>query len=126
MKKLLIISILSYFNLYSQTESIKLKKENEISFFPSIAGYFDGEINYTLICDSEGIKCPNGFIIDQFSLSFGDQKIIIYDNKIPNSICAKLGSCCIGDILFFTNITAKNSLNETIFLSPFSLTLTKK
>ncbi len=125
MKKLLIISLLTYFNLHSQTETVKLKKEKEISFFPSIAGYFEGEINYSLICDSEGIKCPHGFTIDEFTLNYGDQKIQIFDNKVPDSICLKLGVCCIGEMIFFTNITAKNRFSERIFLSPFSLTLTK-
>lgn len=122
MKKLLIINILLIQIVFSQTETIQLKKEKEITFFPSIAGHYDGPINYFLICDEDGIKCPHGFKIDRFNLNYGENKVIINGNKIPDSICVQLGSFNLGEMIFFTNITAVNNLNERIFLSPFSLT----
>ncbi len=125
MKKLLIINTLLIQSVFSQTETIQLKKEKEITFFPNIAGHYDGPINYSLICDEEGIKCPHGFNIDHFNLNYGDQKMNINGNKIPDSVCVQLGSFYIGQMLFFTNITAVNNSNERIFLSPFSLTLIK-
>jgi hypothetical protein len=122
MKNLLIINLLILQSVFSQTETIQLKKDKEITFFPSIAGYFEGPINYSLICDSEGIKCPHGFKIDRFNLNYGDKKVSINGNTIPDSICIQLGSFYLGEMIFFTNITAVNNLNERIFLSPFSLT----
>lgn len=121
MKKLLIINVLLIQTVLSQTETIHLKREKEITFFPSIAGHFDGPINYSLICDDEGIKCPHGFKIDHFNLNYGDKKMSVNGNKIPDSICVQLGSFFIGEMIFFTNITAVNDFNERIFLSPFSL-----
>ena len=56
MKSLIIINLLFLKIVLSQTETIKLKKEKEITFFPSIAGYFEGPINYSLICNEEVIK----------------------------------------------------------------------
>jgi hypothetical protein len=122
MKKLLIIKSLLFQTVFSQTETILLKKEKEITFFPSIAGYFNGQINYSLICDKGGIKCPHGFIIDHFNLNYGDKNIEIKGNTIPDSICIQIGSFYLGEMIFFTNITAVNNSKERIFLSPFSLT----
>ena len=122
MKSLLIINLLFLKIVFSQTETIQLKKEKEITFFPSIAGYFEGPINYSLICNEEGIKCPHGFKIDHFNINFSDKKTSINGNKIPDSICVQLGRYYIGEMVFFTNITAVNNLNERIFLTPFSLT----
>ena len=119
MTPLLIINFLMLQSVFSQTESIKLKKE--INFFPSIAGYFDGPINYSLICDEGGIKCPHGFKIDHFNLDYSDKSININGNKIPDSICVQIGTYYIGEMIFFTNISAVNISNERIFLSPFSL-----
>jgi hypothetical protein len=119
MKVLLIINFLILQKVLSQTETIQLRKE--IIFFPSIAGYYEGQINYSLICDEDGIKCSNGFTIDHFNLEYGNKKSSINGNKIPDSICVQLGSYYIGEMVFFTNITAVNNLNERIFLSPFSL-----
>ena len=125
MKNYLILSLFFCQNLFSKIEHVKIKKENSTVFFANIAGYFEGEMNYTLICDSDGLRCSPDYVIDEFKITYGEKSFMIYGHTIPDSICSDIGLCCIQGIIFFTNITAVNEFNEKIIVNPLNLILTK-
>lgn len=126
MKKLLILNLFFHFFSSAQTDHIKIKKERPTSFFGNIAGYYEGEINYSLLCDERGITCSSDYIVDQFTMQYGEKEFIIYGKNIPDSICVDVRNCCLSGMVFFTNITAFHKIDrERIIVNPFNLILIK-
>lgn len=126
MKSLLVLNLFFHFTIFCQSEHIQIKKEKPISFFGSIAGISSGEINYSLLCIESGIVCSNDYIVDQFTIQYGEKQFVIYGKSIPDSICLDIGMCCYTDMVFFTNITAFHKIDRSrIFVYPFNLSLKK-
>ncbi len=126
MKKLLVLSLVFPFFCFGQPEHIRIKKEKPTAFFGNIAGYTDGEINYSLLCDESGISCSADYIVDQFTVRYGQKECIIYGKNLPDTICRDIGNCCQNDMIFCTNITGFHKTNgERIFVYPLNLIITK-
>ena len=126
MKNLLVLSVFFHCFVYGQTEHVEIKKEKQTAFFGSIAGISSGEIDYSLLCIETGIVCSKEYIVDQFTIQFGEKSFVIYGKNIPDSLCMEIGICCSNDMIFFTDITAFHKIDRNrIFVYPFNLTLVK-
>lgn len=126
MRNLLVLSLLFCFHSFAQSDHIQIKKEKQTSFFGSIAGISSGEIKNSLLCIETGIVCSSDYIVDQFTIQYGEKQFVIYGKSIPDSICMDIGICCSTDMVFFTDITAFHKIDRSrIFVYPFNLSLTK-
>lgn len=125
MRNLLILSLFIQVSVYAQKDHIQIKKEKQTSYFPNIAGYSYGEMNYSLMCSEIAVNGTTEYEVDKFTLQYGLKEFIIYGNTIPDTICVDIGRCCINGMVFITNITGINKNKDRIFLYPINLTLIK-
>lgn len=108
-------------NLFSQTEHVKIIKEQSNPLVPKIAGYTDGKVPYFILCDSLGIQSSLGFTVEEFKIEYRGEVFSIKGNRVPDSVCVYIGSCNSNQMIFFTEIFAINEHKEKIKLYPFNL-----
>lgn len=126
MRNLLVLSLFFHFYSFAQSDHVQIKKEKQTSFFGNIAGVSSGEIKCSLLCIETGIVCSKDYIVDQFTIRYGEKSFVVYGKSIPDSICLDIGICCSSDMVFFTDITAFHKIDRNrIFVYPFNLTLVK-
>lgn len=129
--KILVLCLLCFetitnFIVAQEIEKITLKKEyKESDYFPSIEGYFQGEIPMLKLGSLDGLITKIGWEIKSFDIDFitgRDYEVFhINSNKIPDSLIIKISNSSIGQLVFFTNITAYDETNTRHVLKNMSL-----
>lgn len=127
MKVLLTLSLfISIFSL-GQVEHIKLEKKEIL--YPNIAGVYNGEIDVLQFCDPAGIVCTKDLKVIKFTVQYSDgefDKIETFNgNRIPETICMKIVSKNLNQMIFFTDILAMNIEGKVINLTAFNLVPSK-
>lgn len=83
------------------------------SNFPHISGISEGDITVTQLCDQDGILLRNGKEVVSFKFQYvsgGSDKIVaVTGNKIPASVCSEMSKSSVEQLVFITDIEAKDA-----------------
>jgi hypothetical protein len=113
--------------VYSQeVEKISIKKEIvESDYYPNIENYYQGRIPFSKFSSISGIQTNVGWEIKSFDINFisgRDYEIFsVNSNKIPDTLLVKIHQSSLNQIVFFTNIEARDTLNTRHILNNMSL-----
>lgn len=124
-KLVLILVVGAFFSHTQEVRSVHIQKEyNEMDYAPQISGYFDGEIPAKKICDVNGITTKKGWQIVSFELSYflgPDEGVRIAGNQIPDTLCVRLQTQCLGTDVYFNKIKAVSDEGTLRNLTPMRL-----
>ncbi len=97
----------------------------EISYFPHIDKFYEGEIPVEYLSDPKGIQVTEGWKVISFSISYpyGNQNKVVpvRGNTIPTDIIKDIYANSLGEMIFITNIVTLNEENRRVHLVPMSL-----
>jgi hypothetical protein len=120
-------SLLLSFSSLAQVEHVKVIKSNveKSPYFAHIGSYYEGEIPYPLLCNSEGISSSQGFRVVSFTIQFGyaseEHVENISGHVIPSNLCYEIANHFINGMVFITNLVAMDENGQTINMYPLNL-----
>lgn len=116
-----VVFLMGSLPLFSQHKVKIEKKYSEIDYAAQIEGIYDGDIQFSTFCSSNGLTTKIGAKIITFDLYFckaEEVPVHIIGNEIPDSICADIKNNCLFTDVFINNIKAMDIDGSVRNLNP--------
>ena len=112
--------------LSQEIEHVKVGgRQEETTFFPHIGRYYEGEIPVSVLGDPEGIQVGKGWEVVSFCISYPCESLnkttVVTDFLIPERIIRDIIANSLGQMIFITNIVARDAYGNTANPIPMNL-----